>query len=181
MKASKHKRTRNSSSISIINMPCEINWPLGWGFCGSDSKESSWNAMDPGSIPGLGRSPGEGNGYPLQYSCLEFYGERIPGLQSMGLQSRAWLRTERLGWADKFCRILTLRYLNFPWLKMNSWDRTMLHGQRWHPAVVCLGDRHCYVWSRYEKHNWDRARASHVALSLLSLSRLVSKKLLGWT
>ena len=29
------------------------------------------NAGDPGSIPGLGRSPGEGNGYPLQYSCLE--------------------------------------------------------------------------------------------------------------
>ena len=38
---------------------------------GSDSKESAWNAGDPGWIPGLGRSPGEGNGYPLQYSCLE--------------------------------------------------------------------------------------------------------------
>ena len=32
---------------------------------------SSWNAGDEGSIPGLGRSPGEGNGTPLQYSCLE--------------------------------------------------------------------------------------------------------------
>ena len=38
---------------------------------GSDGKESACNAGDPGSIPGLGRSPGEGNGYPLQYSCLE--------------------------------------------------------------------------------------------------------------
>ena len=40
---------------------------------GSDSKESVYNAGDPGSIPGLnlGRSPGEGNGSPLQYSCLE--------------------------------------------------------------------------------------------------------------
>ena len=38
---------------------------------GSDSKESACNAGDPGSIPGLGRSPGEGNGSPLQYSCLE--------------------------------------------------------------------------------------------------------------
>ena len=37
----------------------------------SDSKESSCNAGDSGSIPGLGRSPWEGNGYPLQYSCLE--------------------------------------------------------------------------------------------------------------
>ena len=37
---------------------------------GSDSKESASNAGDQGSIPGLGRSPGEGKGYPLQYSDL---------------------------------------------------------------------------------------------------------------
>ena len=38
---------------------------------GSDYKESSCNVGDPGLIPGLGRSPGEGHGNPLQYSCLE--------------------------------------------------------------------------------------------------------------
>ena len=38
---------------------------------GSEDKASACNAGDPGSIPGLGRSPGEGNGNPLQYSCLE--------------------------------------------------------------------------------------------------------------
>ena len=38
---------------------------------GSDGKVSAYNAGDPGSIPGSGRSPGEGNGNPLQYSCLE--------------------------------------------------------------------------------------------------------------
>ena len=38
---------------------------------GSDSKASAHNVGDLGSIPGLGRSPGEGNGNPLQYSCLE--------------------------------------------------------------------------------------------------------------
>ena len=37
----------------------------------TDGKESACNAGDPGSIPGLGRSPGEGNGNPLQYSYLE--------------------------------------------------------------------------------------------------------------
>ena len=37
----------------------------------SVSKESACNAGDPGSIPGLERSPGEGNGSPLQYFCLE--------------------------------------------------------------------------------------------------------------
>ena len=38
---------------------------------GSEVKASACNAGDPGLIPGLGRSPGEGNGNPLQYSCLE--------------------------------------------------------------------------------------------------------------
>ena len=39
--------------------------------CGSDSKESACNAGDPDLIPGMGRSPGERNDNPLQYSCLE--------------------------------------------------------------------------------------------------------------
>ena len=38
---------------------------------GSAGKVSACNVQDPGSIPGTGRSPGEGNGNPLQYSCLE--------------------------------------------------------------------------------------------------------------
>ena len=40
-------------------------------FSGSDGKASPCNAGDLGSFPGSGRFPGEGNGYPLQYSCLE--------------------------------------------------------------------------------------------------------------
>ena len=45
---------------------------------GSDGKESSCNAGDLGSVLGLERPPGEGNGYPLQYSCLENpHGQRI--------------------------------------------------------------------------------------------------------
>ena len=38
---------------------------------GSDDKESACSIGNQGSIPGLGRSPGEGDGYPLQYSCME--------------------------------------------------------------------------------------------------------------
>jgi len=42
------------------------------GFVGdSDGKESPCNARDLGSIPGVGRSPGEVNGYPLEYSCMK--------------------------------------------------------------------------------------------------------------
>ena len=48
------------------NLCFDANFPGG-----SDGKESACNAGDPGSIPGLERSPGEGNGTPLQYSCLE--------------------------------------------------------------------------------------------------------------
>ena len=43
-----------------------------WDFSGgSDGKESACNVGDPGSIPGSGRSLGEGTGNPLQYSCLD--------------------------------------------------------------------------------------------------------------
>ena len=49
-----------------IMSPCLFNFPGG-----SDGKASAYNAGDPGSILGSGRSPGEGNGNPLQYSCLE--------------------------------------------------------------------------------------------------------------
>ena len=44
---------------------------LTYKFYYSDGKESAYNAADPGLISGWGRSAGEGNGNPLQYSCLE--------------------------------------------------------------------------------------------------------------
>ena len=55
---------------------------------GSDGKESACSVGDLGSIPGSGRSPGEGNGNPFQYSCLENSMDREEpgGLKSMGPQ-----------------------------------------------------------------------------------------------
>ena len=70
-------------------------WSLSLSLCvykhmgfpsGSDGKDSACKAGDPGSIPGLGRSPGERNGNPLQYSCLENSMDRGAWLQSMGSQ-----------------------------------------------------------------------------------------------
>ena len=53
------------------------------------SKESTYNARDVSLIPGSGRSPGEGNGNPLQYSCLRTpWTEEPGGLQSKGSQKR---------------------------------------------------------------------------------------------
>ena len=55
---------------------------------GSDGKESACNAVDPGSTAVLGRSPGEGNGYPLHHSCLEntSWTRERGRLQPIGLQ-----------------------------------------------------------------------------------------------
>ena len=47
-----------------------------WFSCGSYNKKSVCNVGGLGLIPGLGRSPGEGNGNPLQYSCLENFMDR---------------------------------------------------------------------------------------------------------
>ena len=57
----------SSDYCDLIVLPSALE-----GFPGSsDGKESTCNAGDPGSIPGLGKSPGEENGNPLHYSCLE--------------------------------------------------------------------------------------------------------------
>ena len=55
---------------SILSAPHQKKSPKDFPG-GSDGKACVYNVGDPGSIPGLGRSPGEGNGNPLQYYCLE--------------------------------------------------------------------------------------------------------------
>ena len=74
------------------------------GFSGgSDRQEPACNAGDLGLIPGLGRSPGEGHSYPLQYSCLENSMDRGASLTAQlvknlpGMQE-TWVRF--LGWED---------------------------------------------------------------------------------
>ena len=59
---------------------------------GSDGKESAHNAGDPGSIPRLGRSPGEGNGYPLQYSCLDNPLDREAWRATVHGVTKSWTR-----------------------------------------------------------------------------------------
>ena len=60
---------------------------------GSDGKKSACSAGDPGSIPGSGRSPGEGNSYPLQYSCLENSVVRPWGCKEPDTTERLTLKT----------------------------------------------------------------------------------------
>ena len=66
------------------------------GFpCGSSGKESSGNMGDLGSIPGLGRSPGERKGYPLQYSWASLVAHLVKNLPAI---QETWVRS--LGWED---------------------------------------------------------------------------------
>ena len=66
------------------------------GFPSSSAgKESTCSAGDPGLIPGLGRSPGEGIGYPLQYSWASLVAQTVKNLPSM---QETWIQS--LGWED---------------------------------------------------------------------------------
>ena len=66
------------------------------GFLGSSAgKESACNAGGPGSIPGSGRSPGEGIGYPLQYSWASLVAQTVKNLPAM---QETWVQS--LGWKD---------------------------------------------------------------------------------
>ena len=76
-----------------------------WAFGGSDGKVNAYSIGDLGSIPGLGRSPGEGNGNPLQYSCLENPLDRGAWWVTKGLQ--------RVGhnWATNLTSTQSFRFL----------------------------------------------------------------------
>ena len=60
------RKTCVSDERKNLCISCRMGFPGG-----SDGKEYACDVGDPGLIPGLGRSPGEGNGNPLQYSCLK--------------------------------------------------------------------------------------------------------------
>ena len=73
---------------------------------GSEVKASASNVGDPGSIPGLGRSPGEGNGNPLQCSCLENPMDR--GVWQATVHGVAKSRTQPNDFTSHLHRLLTV-------------------------------------------------------------------------
>ena len=99
--------------------------------CGSDGKESALNEGDLGLIPGLGRCPGEGNGYPLQYSCLENPMDRRACQATVQGVSKSWTHP-----SDEHFSLFT-EYVNAPShlecsliLNMVRWKRTMYSLER---------------------------------------------------
>ena len=87
--STEYKNSLQAPGVSFLSFQQSVIWPL---KC-SGVKNLPANAGDAGSIPGSRRSPGEGNGNPLQYSCLRL--EELGGLQSTGSQrvEHAWARS----------------------------------------------------------------------------------------
>ena len=82
------KSQAHENSLSII-LSASLSQPL--DFPGSsDGKESACKEGDLSSVPGLGRSPGEGNSYPLQYSCLESSIDRGAWWATVHTVAKSW-------------------------------------------------------------------------------------------
>ena len=148
---------RNRSSSYIFTTPF-IGFP-----CGSTGKESAHSVGDLGLIPGLGRSPGEGKGYPLQYSCLE---NSMDCIVHEVTKSQTWLSD--------------FHFLSFS-IHTGFWNHhtrplsTSNSGSRrrwWHPTPVLLpGKSHgrrslvgCSPWSLEESDTTERLHF-HFSLS----------------
>ena len=80
-----HKESNTTEGLSL-EFPSQLFLSVDFksGFPGSSAdKESACNAGDPGSIPGSGRSPGDGTGYPLQYSWASLVAQSVKNLLVM--------------------------------------------------------------------------------------------------
>ena len=116
------------------------------GFSGgSDSKESACSAGDLGLIPGLGRSPGEGNSYPLQYSCLENpHGQRsLAGYSPRGCKGLD--TTEQLSTAQQ--QGLKMTCLWFSKSKLDSLPQRKGEDQHWWRQYYAPGSRSSMIAS----------------------------------
>ena len=116
------KREEDEEYVSDCGLK---NWVNFLNFGGSDGKASAWNAGDQGSIPRSGRSPGEGNGTPLQYSCLENHGwRRLVGYSPWGgkeLDTTEWF------------------HFHFLWLSLTFFSK---HTVVWTSLVAQQGKNH---------------------------------------
>ena len=93
------------------------------GYRVSAGKESACNTGDPGLIPGSGRSPGEGIGYPLQYSWASLVAQMVK--DSLGMQE-TWVRS--LGWEDPLKEDMATHSSNLAWrvpMDRGAWQATV--------------------------------------------------------
>jgi len=103
----------------------ELEFSLYKGFPDSSvGKESTCNSRDPGSIPGLGRSTGEGIGYPLQYFWASFVAQLIknpPAMQETWVRSPGWEDPLEKGKATHSSILVILSNFHFLCIYAYSW------------------------------------------------------------
>ena len=120
-----------------------------WGFpCGSVVKNSPANAGNVGSVPGWGRCPGEGNGYPLQYSCLEPHRQRGPWQATVQRLQTVMLVTKQKV-QQPLCKYS--RYWIWEWVA-REWCSSKYHRQKWskrRQTFLCMEAR-----PDLRKQNW---------------------------
>ena len=119
----------NKSLIVCISVYLYAKCLLGVFHGGSGGKETACNARDPDLIPGSGRSPGEGNGYLLQYSCLE-----------NSMDREAWQEWVAKSWTR--LKQLTLSLFNHSSLYFPNNSRDMHYFIRWYQKFKMLP--YCY-------------------------------------
>ena len=119
------------------------------GFPGSSAdKESTYNTRDPSPIPGLGSSPGEGIGYPLQYSWVSLVVQMVKNLPAM---QETWVRS--MGWEDPLEKgkathssILVWRT---PWTEEPGGAKSHTRLSNFHFSLSLIaGFRSCSTWAQ---------------------------------
>ena len=137
---------RGSDSFRMIEayyIYCALHFCY-WGFPGgSEVKASACNAGDLGSIPGSGRSPGEGNGKPLQYSCLE-----------NPMDGGAWWATVH-GVAKSQTRLSNFTYFYYYYYISSTSDHQALESARGWGALVQRRERRGEGVSVWYREAWD--------------------------
>ena len=93
-------------------------------FCSSAGEEPTCSVGDPGSIPGSGRSPGEGIVYPLQYSWASLVAQTVK--KNLPPMQETWVQS--LGWED------LLKEGMATYLSILAW-RILIHGGTWQATV----------------------------------------------
>ena len=130
---------------------------------GSEVKASACNTGDPGSIPGLGRSLGEGNGNPLQYSCLENPMDR-----------GAWSATVH-GFAKSRTRLSDFTSLHAHCSTGGGYGNPLLYPCIENPMDRGAWQATVHTGSPSVGHNWSHLACTHAYCSWLRKYRLIQK------